>query len=82
MRPAQDLSLAADLAWKELVNVGATSCVKIRVKPGSIVDSYLINKLTGQGMCNGTLMPKADSALSNSQIDLIRSWICQGATNN
>jgi hypothetical protein len=52
------------------------------VAPGSAATSYLINKLTGVDMCAGTAMPKADSRLSQAQIDVVRGWICQGAPNN
>jgi hypothetical protein len=81
--PQQGLSLTATDAYRNLVGVASSQCTgKIRVKAGSVADSYVVNKLTGVGICSGTLMPKADTALTGAQLDLIRNWICQGAPNN
>jgi hypothetical protein len=44
--------------------------------------SYLINKLTDAGMCQGTIMPKMGPALSAAEIDVVRAWIGNGASNN
>jgi hypothetical protein len=54
----------------------------MRVAPGSVATSYLVNKLTGQGLCSGNLMPPNGGPLSSTQLDLIRAWICNGAPNN
>jgi hypothetical protein len=80
--PAGGLSLASSASYGELVNV-ASSCNGLRfVAPGSPQTSYLINKLTGSGVCSGSVMPKAGSELPQAQVDLIRGWICQGAPKN
>jgi hypothetical protein len=81
-RPAGGVSLAAGVAHAEIVNV-TSSCRGLKqVAPGAPGSSYLINKLTGVGMCSGSVMPKMGGELSAAQIDLIRAWICQGAPKN
>jgi hypothetical protein len=52
------------------------------VAPGDVDRSYLMNKLTGVGICAGTQMPKRGISLPSSHLDLIRSWICRGARND
>ena len=37
--------------------------------------SYLVNKLTGNGLCSGSRMPKTGAALSAAEIDTVRAWI-------
>lgn len=82
-KPAGDLSLVAGKSHAELVNVASGSCSgKVLVKPGAVDQSYLVNKLTGVGMCSGSRMPKADGALPVTQLDAIRAWICSGAKND
>jgi hypothetical protein len=83
-RPAADLDLMATKSHAALVNVAATGCIssQVRVVPGSPSTSYLMNKLTGIGMCSGTQMPSRGVSLPQAQIDLIRNWICQGAPKN
>jgi hypothetical protein len=45
--------------------------------------SYLRFKLQGSGPCFiGTRMPKAASALSAAQLQMVRDWIYNGAPNN
>jgi hypothetical protein len=83
MRPAGNLDLSsATTARAALVNVGADGCIgtaKIRVVPGDPAASYLIAKLTGVGMCSGSVMPKMGSELTAAQLDVIRAWIGSGA---
>jgi len=72
-------------AYDMLVNVPATrdTCgVGLLVDPGNVAGSYLINKLTGEGMCpNTTRMPEGDR-LADAQIQTVVDWICSGAPNN
>jgi hypothetical protein len=49
---------------------------------GGAAVSYLINKLTGVGMCSGSQMPKVGTKLTTAQIDTIKGWINAGAPNN
>jgi len=79
------LSLEPGKAHAGLVNVASTQSPLVRVSPGNPEQSYLLNKLTGTQLQvggSGARMPFGSSALSESQIDLVRSWISQGAQNN
>ena len=76
-------------AWpySELVNVAQTrdSCptTRMRVVPSSLQQSYLMNKVTGLGMCAGSSqMPNGGTPLTSDKIQLIADWICQGALDN
>ncbi len=76
-----DLSSAA-LAFQTLVGKTSSSCGgKTRVVPSDVANSYLVNKLTGVGLCNGSKMPKG-AALAAVEIDNVRNWICNGAKND
>jgi hypothetical protein len=81
--PAEGLELASAAAsHRDLVGKPSASCSgRTRVVPGDVASSYLMNKLTGVGMCSGSKMPKGPG-LSAAQIDQVRSWICNGAANN
>lgn len=77
------LNLSSGMAYKELVGVASEACSgKVLVVAGAVDQSYLMNKLTGVGMCAGSVMPKAGGQLPGAQIDLFRTWICNGAPNN
>jgi hypothetical protein len=80
-RPSAMLDLTPAGSYGSLVNVPG-DCGMMRVAPSSPERSYLINKLTGQGICSGTQMPARGQSLPQNQIDLIRAWICQGAPKN
>jgi len=83
MRPAETLSLESGKAFAELVNVASGQCGgRTLVKPGAPASSYIMDKLTGTNLCMGSQMPKAGQSLPSTQIDTIRNWICQGASNN
>jgi hypothetical protein len=82
-KPAAGLSLVAGAAYGALVNVAASSCTgKVRVSPSSVPNSYLMNKLTNAGICNGTQMPKTGQSLSAAELNAISGWICAGAPKN
>lgn len=83
-RPQESLDLTASEAYAALVGVNSTQCDPAipLVAPGNSSGSYLMNKLLGQDMCTGTLMPKGAQSLTQSQIDTIGAWICSGAPNN
>ncbi len=82
VHPTGGMNLASGSAYKSLVGVPSMECNgKVRVTAGDPSKSYIINKLVGAGICFGTRMPKTGS-ISQSDIDLIRSWICSGAPNN
>ena len=81
-RPAEGMDLStATVAFSALVNARTSQCggAKIRVVPGDPATSYLVAKLTGMGMCSGSVMPKMGGELSAAQIDVVRAWIGSGA---
>jgi hypothetical protein len=67
--------------YASLVNVPALEG-GLRVVPGNLNASYLWTKLTsGPGMI-GVQMPNAGLPLTPVQLDLISTWILEGAQNN
>jgi hypothetical protein len=77
------MTLASGSSYAALVGIASSTCTGlVRVTPGSVPNSYLMNKLSGSGICNGTQMPKAGSALPASNMSAITGWICQGAPKN
>jgi hypothetical protein len=82
MRPAATLSLVAGSSYRALVNVASSTCSGLRVAPGAVGQSYLMNKLYGTNLCSGSQMPKAGGALPAATLNVIAAWICQGAPNN
>jgi hypothetical protein len=83
MNPAGDLRLTAGQSYAELIDVSSTQCNPDRklVVPGQPGQSYLMDKLLGQNLCFGTVMPKG-GALPMAQIQSVSDWICAGAPNN
>jgi hypothetical protein len=76
----------AQMAYDQWVNVSATedACNPgLLVAPGDPGRSYLVNKLTGIGMCPQTArMPFGVEPLPPKAIQLVVDWICSGAPNN
>jgi len=73
--------------YDSLVNVKASrdpcAASEDLVKPGSLEGSYLMHKLMGVGMCEGTVrMPRIGVPLPNADLQSIADWICDGAKNN
>lgn len=81
--PAEGLDLSsAALAYQTMVGKASSTCAgRTRVVAGDVAASYLMNKLTGVSMCNGSKMPKG-AGLSAAEIDAVRNWICSGAKPN
>lgn len=82
-RPYQsDLQLRADSAWVMLVNyVAVMEPNEVRVIPGDAQGSYLVKKLEGRHTI-GARMPALYDPRPQSEIDVIRTWIDEGARNN
>ena len=74
------LDLTAGNALQSLLDT-TTPCGDVLV-PGDPASSVLIGKLDGTELCNGSLMPKGNGSLSAEDIDLIATWVCQGAPSN
>lgn len=68
----------AESIYKAIVGAKA-STGKDHIKPGSVKDSYLIDKLDGTGQ--GGRMPQGGQ-LSASDTKTIKDWVCNGAKNN
>ncbi|MHC5109467.1 MAG: hypothetical protein ACYTHJ_06275 [Planctomycetota bacterium] len=69
--------------WSSLFEAGneATSLGLCPVVPGDPDSSYLIQKLEGTAAI-GALMPLGNNPLSDETIELIRTWISEGAADN
>lgn len=82
--PKAQLNLTAGSSHGQLVGVATNQCSgsKVRVTAGDPGASYLVNKLTGIGMCFGTAMPKSTTKLTQAQLESIVAWICAGAQND
>lgn len=79
---AAHLDLTEGKAYGALVGATAFQCDRPRVVPGELDESYLVSKLTGIDMCSGTLMPKANMALSDEELQAVFAWICAGAADD
>jgi hypothetical protein len=81
-------SLSGGSPWPyaALVNVHAQrdscSAAGILVVPNDLGASYLMNKLTGSGMCPSTNRMPPSMMLPDAEIQVIADWICSGAQNN
>jgi hypothetical protein len=81
--PDGGLRLDADAAYGALVNAPSTGKpAAVRVVPGDPNGSYLIHKLEGRSDIVGSRMPDGGPFLVQTDIDVIRTWIVQGAPNN
>jgi hypothetical protein len=67
-------------AYKNLVRVSASRCSGTLVIPKSAASSVLYEKITNP-TC-GSLMPQNAPALSQTEIDLVKNWIDEGAPND
>jgi hypothetical protein len=78
--PAGSLDLTADASYAMLVGIAsAASPGVLRVDPGDPDGSYLVQKLEGSA---GTQMPPSGPALAQADIDVIRQWISDGASDD
>jgi len=80
-----NLVLTADRSYDELVNVApdiqsARDAGLLRVDPGAPDNSFLLIKLEGPPLSQGSRMPLTGALLTPEQVQLIRDWILQGAT--
>ena len=78
--PSAGLDLSsAGAAYGELVNRPSSQCSRTLVVPNDAAASYLVNKLTGAGMCSGSRMPRNGTPLTTAELDVVRAWIHGGA---
>ena len=77
-----DLQLSADMAYGNIVNVKSSEQPQyMRIKPGEPDSSYIVMKIEGRQKF-GMQMPLTGGALSDKQIQVIRSWVQAGAKND
>ena len=77
--PESQMNLKSGQAYENLVNVRSVGLRGMyRVRPGMSDSSYLVRKLTGEGIV-GERMPLGRAPLPDSVIVLIRRWIDSGA---
>lgn len=78
--PQDGLDLREGAGYASMINVPSDQCgERMLVAPGQPSESYLLSKMTGTDLCMGGQMPKGDPPWSAEQIELLSSWICQGA---
>lgn len=81
--PQQGMNLSAGESFGSMVGVPSQERPSLlRVNPGNPDDSYLVHKIEGRSGIVGERMPLGRSPLSNDQINLIRTWIVNGAQDN
>lgn len=83
--PNLGLILIDGESYANLVNVKSAESPLDRVEPGDSAASYLMHKLQGTQTSvggSGDQMPRFSTPLPDAEIDLIRSWIDQGAQDN
>lgn len=84
--PQEGQDLTDGQAYASIVNVASHELPTMdRVTPGDPDDSYLVHKIQGTHVAvggSGARMPFGGTRLPQNQINLIRSWIQQGALNN
>jgi len=81
LAPAAGLDLTAGHARDNLLLPSQQNPDVPRVTPGNPTNSYLITKLTGNGIA-GSQMPLGATALSADEIEVIRTWISYGAPDD
>lgn len=80
--PAQGMNLSAGQTFANTVNVPSAQNGNLdRIEPNDADNSYLVQKVEGTA-AGGGRMPLGQPALSNDQIQAIRSWIEEGAQDN
>ena len=79
-----DLSLRPADSYAALVNVPAVQSTGVRVLPGDAENSVLYQRVAGFGFASvvGERMPLEAPALAQSEIDLIKTWINEGARDD
>jgi hypothetical protein len=78
---AAGMDLSSGLAFNNLVNVPSTSNTNfVRVQPGNSANSFIIKRLRNTGESSGIMPPSGK--LSENAIQLIETWINNGAKND
>jgi len=85
--PPEGMNLSLGMTFANTVNVKSRQSALDRVEPSNPDLSYLVHKIQGTQLDPGVgglfdRMPRNANPLPQSQIDLIRKWIAEGAKNN
>jgi uncharacterized protein (TIGR03118 family) len=76
-------NLTAGNTFASIVNVASIEQPSLkRIAPGDPDHSYLVQKIEGAAGITGQRMPLGGPFLAQSDIDLVRAWVAQGALNN
>jgi hypothetical protein len=85
-QPQRGQNLSEGQAFPNIVGVPSTELPSMnRVTPGDPEMSYLVHKIEGTQATvggSGQRMPLGTGALPQSEIDIIRAWITDGAKDN
>lgn len=78
--PPMGLDLSSGAAAGHLIDVPSSELPAFRrVAPGNSLDSYLYMKVTADPRINGDPMPLNRTPLNAADLELIATWIDQGA---
>ena len=81
-------NLTAGNTFANIVNVASLQIPALkRITPNDAVNSYLVQKIEGAAGIQGSRMPQGCGSSSNpcldqNTIDLVKTWVSQGALNN
>lgn len=82
-------NLTAGNTFANIVNVASIEVpTLLRIKPNDAANSYLVQKILGSPGIMGSRMPKGcgtagnPACLDQATIDLVKTWVSQGALNN
>jgi uncharacterized protein (TIGR03118 family) len=81
-------NLTAGNTFANIVNVASIEQPTLsRIKPGDAANSYLVKKILGAAGITGSRMPlgcgtAGNPCLDDATIDLVKTWVNQGALNN
>jgi len=78
----EGLDLRFPQSYDNLVNVPSRQSTLMLVAPGNPEGSYLLHKLDGRPGIADDRMPPGGPVLNQELLDLVRSWIAAGASNN
>ena len=77
------LQLTADVSYGLLIDQASVQRPELtQVVPGDSASSLLFDKISSSAPMVGVRMPRFAPPLSQTEIDLVRDWIDQGAPNN
>ena len=80
------MSLSTGLSYDNIVNVSAGElATMMRIRPSKPDSSYLVHKIQGTQATVGGMgqrMPLNLTPLTQVQIDMIRTWVTEGAKRN